>query len=83
MLGNEIPHEIQLLELKVEMLGQQLADRDSTILDLRQRLDAEAEDRRKYFALLSHDKATDTQDDEAKPTKSRSWLRWLVGRSSS
>ena len=46
---------------EVELLTQQLADRDTTIRDLRSRLDAEAEERRRVqerlTALLTHRQA--------------------------
>jgi len=46
------------LEVEVEQLRQRLADKDDVIADLRQRLDTEADDRRKLTALLTDQTAT-------------------------
>lgn len=54
---------------EIELLTQQLADRDATIRDLRGRLDAEAEERRRLTAVLADQRTTPAP-------KRRSWLPW-------
>jgi predicted site-specific integrase-resolvase len=72
---------------EIELLTQQLADRDATIRDLRSRLDAEAEERRRVqerlTGLLTHRQAgsvpsmprTATVDAPREPW----WQRWFRG----
>lgn len=50
-LGNSI------LQREIELLRERLTDRDEVIDDLRRRLDAEAEERRKLTALLTDQRA--------------------------
>jgi hypothetical protein len=43
-----------LFQQKIEALQERLADKDEQIRDLRKRLDAESEERRKLTLLLTH-----------------------------
>lgn len=51
-LGNT--ENTESLRREVELLRERLADKDDVIKDLRQRLDAEAEERRKLTLMLTH-----------------------------
>jgi excisionase family DNA binding protein len=54
------------LRVEVEMLRERLSEKDETIADLRRRLDAEAEERRRLTALLT----------DQRPAKRRKWWPW-------
>jgi hypothetical protein len=56
---------ISVLQAKLEAAEQRIADKDAVIDDLRTRLDAEAEERRRLTLLLT----------DQRPTK-RSWWSW-------
>jgi predicted site-specific integrase-resolvase len=62
------------LQVEVEMLRERLAEKDDVIRDLRGRLDAEAEERRRLTALLTD------QRPAAQPAARRGWWRRLRGR---
>lgn len=57
-LGNETPIHTNALQVEIEMLRERIADKDSTIDDLRRRLDLEGEERRKLTAMLTDQRAT-------------------------
>jgi uncharacterized coiled-coil DUF342 family protein len=63
----EITGEIRELQAKLEAATQRLRDKDDVIDDLRRRLDAEAEERRKLTALLT---------DQRSVTRRRKWWPW-------
>jgi hypothetical protein len=54
-----------VLRREVELLRSQLVDREETIRDLRTRLDAEAEERRRLIAILTG------------PARVPWWRRWF------
>lgn len=54
------------LQVELKLLRERLADKDEVIEDLRQRLDAEAEERRKLTLILT-DQNRQLQSIEAKP----------------
>lgn len=56
----ETLNETGVLRREVELLRERMADKDGVIADLRRRLDAEAEERRKLTALLTDQRATRT-----------------------
>jgi predicted site-specific integrase-resolvase len=68
---------------EIELLTQQLTDRDATIRDLRSRLDAEAEERRRaqerLTALLTHRQAGSVPSVQQSASGPRVpwWRRWL------
>jgi hypothetical protein len=74
------------IKAKLDAAEQRIRDKDAVIDDLRTRLDAEAEERRKLTAILTDQRAqaiiTPTPEPAAQtaPTKRR-W--WRVGRGSS
>jgi hypothetical protein len=53
MARSDIASDTGGLRVEVEMLRERLADKDAVIEDLRRRLDAEAEERRRRTALLT------------------------------
>ncbi len=78
------------LELEVRMLREMLSREQDTVADLRARLDAEAEERRRLTALLTHqaDKPTPAPAPEPAPQapvqfqaqpRQRSWWQRLRG----
>lgn len=69
---NSTPVQDDSLRVENEQLRQRLADKDDVIADLRQRLDAEAEERRKLTHIL-----TDKQQQPA--TTRTSWWQRLFG----
>ena len=77
MLGNETPNEIGALEVELKALRERLADKDDVIADLRKRLDAEGEERRRLTALLT-DQRADPAPVEAMEGPRRRW--WHFGR---
>lgn len=52
--SDEKPNATGVLELEAKMLREMLAREQDTVADLRARLDAEAEERRRLTALLAH-----------------------------
>lgn len=52
-LGIETPNSASALEAEIKMLHERLADKDDVIDDLRKRLDAESEERRKLTMILT------------------------------
>lgn len=58
---------ISVLQTKLEAAEQRIADKDAVIDDLRRRLDAEAEERRRLTALLT---------DQRPVTRRRRWWPW-------
>ena len=84
MLQHETPNDTGILQVEVRMLRERLAEvtaeKDGTIEDLRKRLDAEAEERRRLTRLL-----TDQHPAPAPPAvgdrSSRRW--WSFGRANS
>ena len=57
MSGHETPQKTAVtprLELEVSLLHEMLAREQETVVDLRARLDAEAAERRRLTALLTH-----------------------------
>lgn len=54
--NTQVQHENSGLDVEVKLLREQLADRDGTITDLRQRLDTEGEERRALTAMLTSQK---------------------------
>jgi hypothetical protein len=63
----ETTGDIRELQAKLEAATQRLRDKDDVIDDLRRRLDAEAEERRKLTALLTDQRAV---------AKRRKWWPW-------
>ena len=74
-LGHETPSALGVLEREIELLRERIADKDSTIDDLRTRLDREGEERRAIQARL-----TDMTTRPEKPVEERSGFRWPWGR---
>jgi hypothetical protein len=70
--------EIRELRAKLEAAAERLADKDGVIDDLRQRLDTEAEERRKVQAQLTA-LLTDQRPKQEEPAR-RSW--WQFGKRS-
>ena len=66
-IGAETTGQIRELQAKLEAATQRLRDKDDVIDDLRRRLDAEAEERRKLTALLT--------DQRERPSR-RKWWVW-------
>lgn len=57
---------ISVLQAKLEAAEQRMADKDAVIDDLRRRLDAEAEERRRLTMLLT----------DQRPARRRKWWPW-------
>lgn len=70
---NATPDQSEALREKVAMLERIVNDKDETIADLRGRLDAEAEERRKLTMMLTTTKV------EEKPKPKSFWARLLGG----
>jgi hypothetical protein len=64
--------EVRELRARLEAAEAALGFRDETIRDLRQRLDAESEERRRLTAVLSDQRAAPP----LQPVLRRSWWRW-------
>lgn len=64
--GNATDHQAESLREKVEMLERMLRDKDDVIADLRNRLDAESDERRKLTLMLTTTQQPATPS-EAKP----------------
>ena len=82
-VSDEKTNAMGVLELEAKMLREMLVREQDTIADLRARLDAEAEERRRLTALLSHrdaDKpaiATSAPEEHAQTlARKRSWWSW-------
>lgn len=75
MLGSETPNESGVLRLEVEMLRERLTDKDGVIDDLRRRLDAEAEERRKLTLILT-DQSGRPPPPATQERPKRSWWPW-------
>ena len=54
VLRHETSDETGALQVEIKVLRERLADKDGVIDDLRHRLDAESEERRKLTMLLTH-----------------------------
>jgi hypothetical protein len=67
----EAPKGATTLEREYELLWKMLADKDDVIADLREQLDAEAEERRKLTLIL-----TDKQH-EVKEPKNKGFWQWI------
>jgi excisionase family DNA binding protein len=85
LVDHEIPYETALLRREVAIRDEKLnalqqernrerEEARETIDDLRRRLDAEAEERRKLTALLTDQRAKE----EPEPPRRRSW--WRIGK---
>lgn len=69
---------VESLQAELRQFQQRLADKDDVIADLRTRLDAEAEERRKLTMMLTDaQRAPDHQ--QAPPARPRSWWARLLG----
>lgn len=89
MLGDETPTESRALQVEIRMLRERMeekeaearaaiADRDTTISDLRKRLDSEADERRRLTALLTHQAEMPAPEPREAPTeRPRRW--WQFG----
>lgn len=78
MLGTETPNESGVLRLEVEMLREMLEQERGTVADLRSRLDAEAEERRKLTLILT-DQSTRPAPQTGQERPRARW--WPFGRS--
>ena len=65
-IGAETTGEIRELQAKLEAATQRLRDKDDVIDDLRRRLDAEADERRKLTTILT----------DQRPARRRKWWSW-------
>jgi hypothetical protein len=65
-----------VLVKEIELLRERLADKDSVIDDLRRRLDAEAEERRRLTALLTH-RSTSSVPVVQPVAREPWWRRWF------
>lgn len=65
--------DVARLEAENEQLRERLADKNDVIADLRRRLDAEADERRRLTALL-------TVEDDSPSAPAAPWWRRLLGR---
>lgn len=77
VIQNETPNETGGLQVEIRMLRERLEDKDRVIEDLRQRLDAEAEDRRRLTMLLTAERPPAAPPAAAEPSK-RTW--WQIFR---
>src|SRR5688572_19161809 len=69
-LQQDTPEDIASLQVEIRLLRDRLADKDDVIGDLRQRLDAESEERRRLSLLLT----------AAPAHQPRSWWARMLGR---
>ena len=76
-LGTETPKNDSALQVEIQMLRERLADKDGVIDDLRQRLDAEAEERRKLTLILT-DQTARPAAPVAQERHRRRW--WHIGK---
>lgn len=81
--SDETSNDVRVLELEAKMLREMVAREQDTVADLRARLDAEADERRRLMALLAHhqlDKpaanAEMPQAEVSLPTPRLSWWSW-------
>lgn len=75
MLGHETPTETSVLQAKLEAAEQRLADKDDTIQDLRGRLDAEGEERRKLTAMITEQRPRTPETTAERPKGFLGWFR--------
>ena len=82
VLRSETPALQATLQREIELLRERLADKDTVIDDLRQRLDREGEERRRLTAILTDQRAEATPDvivtpppTATAPKASRWWRR--------
>lgn len=76
ILGDETPSSVNALQREIELLREAMSDKDSTIEDLRTRLDREGEERRQIQARL-----TDMTDPAKNPAPvEQVGFRWPWGR---
>jgi hypothetical protein len=61
------------LQREIDLLREMMADKDTVIDDLRRRLDAEGEERRKLVAILTDQRAQPTPETEP-PAKRTRWF---------
>lgn len=73
MLGTETPNESGVLRLEVEMLREMLEQERGTVADLRSRLDAEAEERRKLTLILTNQSARPAPQAAQERPRARWW----------
>lgn len=83
ILRSETPASQATLQREIELLRERLTDKDVVIDDLRRRLDAEGEERRRLTAILTDQRVTATSDvpvtsPPAMAPKARKWS--LFGR---
>jgi hypothetical protein len=71
------PNNAMVLQREVELLRERLADKDGVIDDLRQRLNAEGEERRRTQAQLTA-LLTDQREQQEPEPQRRSW--WRIGK---
>lgn len=82
MLQIETPNDMRVLQAEIEGLRERLTDKDDTIADLRRRLDAESEERRRYTAMLTDQRSPpEPEPAEFPPTEAveppkRRWWPW-------
>jgi hypothetical protein len=62
ILRSETPALQATLQREIELLWERLADKDTVIEDLRERLDREGEERRRLTAILTDQRAAATSD---------------------
>lgn len=79
VLENETPSAISTLEREIEMLREMMESKDSTIEDLRTRLDREGEERRAIQARLTDMTGSDAN---RAPLTRLGWFDRLLGRKS-
>jgi excisionase family DNA binding protein len=72
VLHHETPNETGELQVEIRMLRERLEDKDKVIEDLRHRLDAEAEDRRRLTMLLTAERPSPAPVAAVEPPK-RAW----------
>lgn len=80
MSGHETPQKTAVtprLELEVSLLHEMLAREQETVVDLRARLDAEAAERRRLTALLTH-QGEKSEPSPAPSSRRRFW--WGGGK---
>jgi hypothetical protein len=76
---------VESLQAELRQFQQRLADKDDVIADLRTRLDAEADERRKLTMILTDTQHQRTPEVPPEPTtpsteRNRSWWGRLLGR---
>jgi hypothetical protein len=76
-LPSETPKNDSALQVEIQALRERLADKDGVIDDLRRRLDAEAEERRKLVMILT-DQSARPAAPVAQERPRRRW--WHIGK---